>query len=196
MGTEESFKATIRELSVEDYWQKLVDIGWVSHVPEDKQASLKSSLEEAFAEPDLVWRYHAFYVLRAAAFDAELVQETGPSRFSYYWVIQHLAESSHGLFCPEGVVDELDAAKETARVSFRHGGQRFEREVPWHSDWFDLQILDLVNEALGASGTEARFIPLPGSDQVLQLVLVPETTYAAAVESGLIPAGDAFTYDE
>ena len=190
------YKNQIEHLSAEEYWQKLVDSEWIAGIPDDEQFALRSRVEKAFSRDDPIGIFYTYCALTTVCFDAECIEGIGPGEFSYCGVLHLLAENSYGKFNPTNIIDELDVDKQTARVSFQHRGKRFYCEVPWHSDWFDIKVIDLVNKALEASGTDARFIELPTVDQNIYLVLISNVAFEKAVELGVIPGGRSFSHKD
>jgi hypothetical protein len=59
--------------------------------------------------------------------------------------------------------------------------------VPFETDWFECEVLDLINQALESSGRKERLIALPSVDQLVFIVFVPPDIYEQAVAEKLIP---------
>jgi hypothetical protein len=167
------------------YWRKWQKIGWLRYVPKHQQEEIRACLEKNFkANPK--W---AYLCLNQAGIDSECIDGPG----SYRSVLKDLARDSHGLFHPTRIREEhvaLGKRKHGIKVSFSHDGKRFSTTVPFDGDYFEMGILDLVNESLAASGTKERFIELPAVDQLVFLVLVPPSIYDKAVAAKLIPGRD------
>ena len=173
------------------FWQRLKKIGWLDYLPEDSHEEVRGQLKKNLQKPNSKW---AFLALAQGGFDVEIN--------SYKDVLEGLAQASRGIFHPTQI-KELWLKKEDAdKISFQHNSQDFSCTVP-HAGWFDLKVLELVNQALEISGTTQRFIPLPAADQFLTLVFVPPSVYEAAVKEKLIPnqedtfeSEDAFIFND
>jgi hypothetical protein len=176
-------------MNKQQYWEALNAIGWFGLLPEDERHRAQNALHHAFDhDPKL-----AYFSLAVTSFDPECIEGDGPdSLCSYHSVLQQLAEASYGFFTPSHIHDELDEVAEVARVQFDHAGHHFAIEVPWESDWFEYDVLVLVNDAIKWSGATVQFMPLPSIDQRVSLALIPPATYRKAVKAGLIPAEDQF----
>lgn len=164
------------------FWAKLNRIGWLDYVPEATRPTLRAQIKKGLAtDPDTI-----HLALNRAAFDAECIDEPGV----YCKILKQLADESGSLFHPTKLEEEdvaLGKGRYGIKVSFRHEGKQFSVTVPHHNDWFDVAVLDLVNQALEASGVEERFIILPADSQILFLALVPREVYEHAVAEKLIP---------
>jgi DNA mismatch repair ATPase MutL len=178
-----------RRLSLAAYWAKLAECGWLAELTPREQAELRDRLTKGLTDnPD-----SAFYELAVTALDVECIEGSGPDEIcSYHGVIQQLARASAGLFSPEEIKDELDEREGKARLSFRCGGQIFSCELPYQSDFVEEGAIDLVNEALAATGEPRRFVPLPVDSQVVFFALISPETYDRARTAGLIPPDDYF----
>jgi hypothetical protein len=196
MGGRDLYKSQILKITAEAYWERLQESGWPAEIPQEERLSIRARIDGFFSQDHPIGRLYSYYALTAVCFDAECIEETGPSRFSYYGVLLQLAEGSYGQFIPEDIVDELDEKEEVARIAFRHGGKQFSCEIPWTSDWFDDTVIDLVNGALEESGCAARFIELPVSDQMVYLAFVKPETYQRAVALGLIPDAKCVSHSD
>ena len=178
-----------RRLSLAAYWAKLAECGWLAELTPREQAELRDRLAKGLTDnPD-----SAFYELAVTALDVECIEGSGADEIcSYHGVIQQLARASAGLFSPEEIKDELDEREGKARLSFRCGGQIFSCELPYQSDFVEEGAIDLVNEALAATGEPRRFVPLPVDSQVVFFALISPETYERARHAGLIPPDDYF----
>lgn len=171
-------------MTPDEYLDKLDAIGWFDHLPPGERERIRPQLEKNLQD-DPFW---AYYALASMCFDTEFVQDEGPeSVLSYYWLLEELAASSSGIFKPMNIQDRLDRYNETAYVAFEHHGRSFSVTVPFETDWFEWDVLELVNRAIGESGSKLRFIPLPQGDQIVCLVIQVPDVYGAAVRVGLIP---------
>jgi len=175
----------------QQYGDTLNAIGWFELLPATESQRARHALHLAF-DRDLTL---AYFGLAVTSFDPECIEEAGPeSVCSYSSVLRQLADASYGFFTPSHIHDELDKESEVARVQFDHAGHHFAIEVPWESDWFDYDVLVLVNDAIKWSGAAVQFMPLPLVDQTVSLVLIPPSIYRKAVKAGLIPAEDRISY--
>jgi len=171
------------------YWQKLEKIGWIDYIPKERREESRSQLEKNLGGEVPEW---AFLALTQAGFDSETIDGIGPDELSYHSILKELAKDSNGVFRPTNIKDELVDRGKSIKVTFRHTGKTFSCTVPFESDYFQLGVLDLVNEALESCQAQERFIPLPAVDQMLNLVFVPPGIYQKAVAQKLIPEQDAF----
>ncbi len=176
-------------LSAEEYWNALVETGWLSAIPEDDHDDMRERVLAAHAND----KNFTCYALAVTSFDMECIERVGPDEpNSYHGVLTQLGEDSYGAFAPSAIVDALDKKEGVATITFVHDEQTFAGELPYENEWFDPRIIDLINDALELSGEGVRFYPLPFSDHIARLVLIPEVVWRRANEANLIPAGDYF----
>ena len=163
-------------MNAREFMKQLDKIGWFEEVP-----AQRSRVLSAFKA------HKNFYALAVTWFDTECIEGTGPGRPSYYSKIVEIAESSYGLFAPTAIHDELDWKKEIAHISFEQNGKRFSCDLTLHHDYFNEELLGVINKAIHAGGKMSEFISLPTTDQTLPLALAPPEAYRKAVGLGLIP---------
>jgi hypothetical protein len=174
---------SIKQITADEYWQRLEAIGWLDHaqLAFASHEELRHQIEAVFArDPWYVWT-----LLGTIHFDAECIYETGPAGLSYHAQLAQLVEDSRGVFQPTMISDaQVD---NTIEVSFEHHGQTYSYTARLDSDYFDEAVIDLINEALADAGVAERFMILPTIDQCIQIAVVPEAIYQAAVQNNLIP---------
>lgn len=172
-----------------NFWTTLGEIGWLALLSEAEHVRLQGAVREQFVRDSK----YAFYALAVTVFDPECIEGTGPNEAcSYYSVLLQLAKASGGCFQPLLIHDELDYELGVARVSFEHYGHAYSIEVSYQDDWFQQEVLDLVNRALRESGCDRQFLPLPPCDQTVSLCFVPADVFDRAVRKGLIPEVEFF----
>jgi hypothetical protein len=172
-------------MTADEYWAGLERVGWLAYVPAPQHAELRERIACAMAEhPQFV-----FLTLSVIGFDGECIMgEGGPNEpLAYYTKLQDFARVSRGRFQPVKIVDHVDWIHRTTFVSFAHNGLAYSWFRPIATDWFQGEVLDLVNKALKESGAKERFIPLPAVDQCWSIAFVPPAVYNKAVRAGLIP---------
>lgn len=161
-----------------EMWRGLEASGWLEDVPAEEHEALRRRLA-ASEEPS-----EAYADLAVIAFDAECIDAPG----SYADIIRRLADASHGRFKPENVRDTWDDDGHLAHVGFDIGDERFEVHVKIDGDWFQDEVLELVNDALKAVGSPHRFVPLPVPDQIIYGAFVRPETFERATELGVVPS--------
>jgi hypothetical protein len=188
-----AFRDSVAGLDIETYLRRVKDSGWLEGRNERAADALEQRIRDSFAKNPA----SAFYALADTSFDAECIESSGPNEeCSYHSVLMQLAEHSRGLFRPEELSDEVDHDEGTARLAFELEGEIFEREFAQNEDWFSNEALELVNEALEASGRDERFLALPASDQVMHLALVSQEVFDRAVDLGAIVDSDFYPIDD
>src|SRR5262245_797323 len=176
-------------MTAEEYWDGLERVGWLAHVPASEQAGLRERIERCFAENPK----YAFLTLGRVGFDGECIMgEGGPDEpLSYYALLQDFARASGGRFQPVKIVDRVWWDRGLTQVSFAHNGLEYRWSKAIATDWFQAEVLDLVNRALKDAAVKERFIPLPTVDQCWNIVFLPPAVYRKAVRAGLIPTQEA-----
>lgn len=168
------------------YWEKLKKIGWLEYIPKSLQAEIRARFKKNYKTDPT----RAHLSLNQTGFDSECIEGIGSNNgCSYHDVLKQLAKDSGGVFHPTHIKDEFvkHGRTRSINVSFRHDRTTYACNVP-DSDYFDMSVLDLVNEALEASGRDERFIVVPSDDQLVFIVIVPPEVYERAVDAKLIPA--------
>ena len=171
----------VRIVTVDEYWKKLEKIGWAEYLPRKKLGEIREHLHTLLADkgPKI-----GFYALGVTGFDVECIYEDD----DYRKILTDLAEASGGVFAPTNIKVKLDGAIGVGQISFKHGSKLFSREIPFTADWFQMEVLDLVNDALAATKAKPRFIPLPtDTGQIMLLGFVPPEIYEKAFKAKLIP---------
>ena len=171
-------------MTADEYWEKLIAVGWVEFIPPDLREEIRAQLATNLAADSV----HAHLALTTAGFDAECIDHD----HAYRDILKQFGKDSQGVFAPTSIKDTLDESIGIARISFVHGGKKFSREVPFTGDYFEMEVLDLVNDALAANEVEARFIPFPSEDQLLNLVFVPPRVFQEAARAGLVPKDNEY----
>ncbi len=171
-------------MTVEEYWKKLWKIGWLDYLPKSIVDEVHEHLKKNLADGTK----YGIFALSTAGFDTECIDDD----HSYSTILAELAEASLGEFVPKNIKEKYDSALEIAEISFEHKGKVFAAEVPFTSDWFEMEVLDLVNDALAAGKSACRFIPLPALDQILNLVFIPPSIYEKAAEEKLVSKKNSY----
>ncbi|MDX9719515.1 MAG: hypothetical protein RBU37_02120 [Myxococcota bacterium] len=200
-------------LDAEAYWTALSECGCFDAFDAAYQARLRQRLLRAHADdPD-----HCIYAIATVGFDMGGMVKDGDGCCkragargdccSYRCALRSLALNSHGHFKPRNLNDRFDHDAQIVHVEFEHDGELFETEdggmataefkryvcdIPMSHDWFDLCILDLVNDAMALGGSRFRFLPLPFFDQFIYLVLMSDEAWSRSRAAALIPADDHF----
>ena len=90
--------------------------------------------------------------LAVVEFDTETIDGPGASPDSYLGsdtdIIQLFAENSDGTFAPSEIIDELIEDNAYYRVGFTDKGNAFEVKVQNQGDWFQGEVVELINQAL------------------------------------------------
>lgn len=181
------YAALIADFDIDTYLRHLDECGWLALLTNAQQQAMRQRLNEIMA-----WDIKYVYLALATYDrDSESIYGLGPDQASYWNWITELAAVSRGVFQPADVLDEFvhdEAGERIAyRVSFRVGERLYQHETEDLSDWFDMGVLDLINQAIRESGTRLQFEQLPLHDQTLQLIFVPDAIYRCAVRRGLVP---------
>jgi hypothetical protein len=193
---EDDFLAQLKTMTADRYWAGLERCGWLAELRATTAATLKQRINRAFVARDFLERAHVYYALATVVFDSECIQDQGPSEgegeHCYYDVITLLAQHSHGAFKPTNIHDRLELDQGKASIAFDHGNHHYERTLAQPSDWIDVSVVDVVNQALADIQARGRFIALPACDQLIYLVFSSEPIYQCIITAGLIPEGDVF----
>lgn len=181
----DQYEQAVSKLSADEYWQRAVESGWLDNMPAEAHAELEKRVREAFvSDPLIAWS--AFY---AAVFDSEMFEDA-----AYTVRIEELAKNSYGGFQPENIQEEyLDGP---TRISFELKGKTYEYTTQDFGDYFDEEVINVINQALREVGEKRQFHSLPVTDQVYYLVFVTPETYENAERLRLIPPYMYFEYKE
>ncbi len=151
--------------------ETLEGIGWFRSVESIKKKEITGKLLESTNLTNFL------YNLTICSFDTECIVENG----DYVSIVKYLAENSSGKFNPTEITDEIDFENtNTAKIKFKHNEREYFITVQNQDDWFQPEVLDLVNQAVLDSGSEEQFMTLPIQDQCANLVFVPAETYEMA----------------
>jgi hypothetical protein len=185
------FEKTILQMSPEVYWQKLKQCGWLDETPSQMHEDLMLWIQDAF----LRYPIYVFYALTTFHFDAECIYGVGEKEPSYYRSLMEFSEISEGVFSPTSIEDFHDRESFRYSVSFVHGRGEYKARV-YDSDYFQCEIIELINQAIEEQGSEKRFIDLPNTDQCYNLAFVSPEVFHRAEVAGLIPPYLYFHYKE
>ena len=168
-------------MSFEDNWKKLEACGYAATLSKKAAAAIRKNMKrEDLGE-------HWYLHLATLGFDLECIVEPG----SYAAIINDYVEASHGGFQATQIVDDWDEAAGTARVGFTLDGATHELVVPvGAADWFDMDVHELINQALEQAGREERFLPLPFADQVFECLFTTPAAMKLLEDAGIIPTFD------
>lgn len=178
--------------TLDAFWTSLGDIGWLASLPEERRASLRSTLERSvfgastsawgIARParDEVDILELSRLLGSVEIDVECVEGVAP----YTEILHRLAAASFGFFGPENILErERDNEIE---LSFTMAGHRYSLHLTVSGDELDTSVIDLVNQALIDAGAKHRFHGLPMIDQCLVLAFAPDEVFERAKRTGII----------
>jgi hypothetical protein len=179
-------------MTPEIYWQKLHECGWLAEAPSHTHKALQESIKRKFVQNPT----HACFSLMTSGFDSECIYGTGPENSSYHDMIVLLAKTSYGLFTPSNIRDVADVEHLKIHISFTMGISDYNISVNSDNDYFDFNVIQLINYALTENGVNNQFIDLPCVDQIFHLVFVSERTYHMAEKLRLIPPPKYFDYKE
>ena len=175
---------TKSSLNAQEIIETLESIGWFSNYQRSEKEDLQIKLINAFAKDPS----SAFFTLAVFSFDVECIDGRG----DYENIIESLAKSSFGKFNPQNVKDDFDFEKKVAMVSFIYQGKEYSVNVSIEDDWFQFEVIDLINQSLREADYKEQFLSLPARDQSAELVFVSNEIYAVAVSEKIIPEGDVY----
>lgn len=177
----DQFTNGISGLSADQYWQTLVECGWIAEIPEQQRAQLEADVRAAFArDPRYAWT-----ALAVVEIDSESLYDVGTDELSYQAHLAALAEGSDGLFHPANIREQL--LGDDVQISFEHDGRSYSFQTTFVEDTFDEGLLAVINRALADSGTAKRVLLLPAIDQILRFVFVSEPTFQRAIALHVLP---------
>jgi hypothetical protein len=178
----DAFYAAIATTSEDEYWQKIVDSGWLEGMPEREAGRIHAELHQTFlASPEA-----AMECLTALSIDQTAFAE------SYSAVLERLREASWGTFAP-GNLSETEADDGSTVLSFTHMGRVYSARLS-SARVDDQKILKLANRALRDAGAERQFAILCRGvlkDDHIRLVFASERAFYKAEDLGVFPANDA-----
>ena len=180
----------------EEFLQGVEAAGWREELPEDAWQALCERTKRCVAEGDRPYMGASDYI-----FDTEMIDGVGRSErpgelASYSDLLVFLGERSYGRFVPEDIVDVFHDDAQEHEVGFRLGEQTFSTRFAYAGDWLSDAFLDLVTEALEATGVEQRFQVLPVVDQAIHGLFLSDAAYERAQAAGLFPSMDELIADE
>jgi hypothetical protein len=182
----------LSRLSFTEYWQILIEIGWLKWIPPENRDDLRVRLQSSFSNNPI----HAYSALVTSAFDGECIYDSDPEGLSYHNRISKLSEHSRGVFRPDRIIDVEDLENQSHKVGFEINNREYICNVVFGTKWFNSSVIDLINQALTDLGTPLRYIKLPSSGQVILLTLIPEEVFISAIRKGLIPPSKYDWYKE
>ncbi|MDR0335337.1 MAG: hypothetical protein LBH69_05605 [Methanomassiliicoccaceae archaeon] len=103
------------------------------------------------------------------AFDAECVEGDD----TYQKAFTRLSVLSNGSFSE--ITGSVDRKKGRASVSFSFNGRRYDWELEYDHDWFDIRSMDRVNELLRRSGSAKLFHASSSGQEVVIVFADPKT---------------------
>jgi hypothetical protein len=168
--------------TAKQYWKALAKSGWLEHVPKDDHERMRAHIEELFESNDPF----VYTALCTGGYDGEMIENNG----DYSRLVAAYRDASSGVFDPTDVTDSLDYDTRQATIGFTFRGTRFERQIPFESDYVDPAFDDFVNEALASANVRQRFIQMPTDDQCAALTFMDPEVYDRACDLGLIPDQD------
>jgi hypothetical protein len=178
----DAFYTSIEGTSEDEYWQRIVDSGWLEGMPPQEAKRIRDELHQTFlAAPEL-----AMDCLTIISIDHTAFAE------SYTAVLERLREKSWGVFAP-GNVAETEYEDGSISLSFTHMGRVYSARLS-SARVDDVKILKLVNRALRDAGVERQFASLclgVLKDDHIRLAFVSEKAFYRGEELGLFPADDA-----
>lgn len=184
------YQDSFTNMTVDDYIKQLEACGWFAEIPASAQEPLLHEIRTMFAQDPR----NTFLGLSTVTFDSEYIMDCGPGEESYYDLLLKFAEGSYGQFSPTEIRDELVSDPRGILVGFRHGGNDY-RCIVDDTDWFQFEVLDLINQALAESDVPQRFFDLPQIDQFLYITFVTPRTFLSAQRRDLIPPPEYFDED-
>lgn len=181
----DKYHEAIEKMTPEEYWQRLVECGWVDEVHEDLRSALKESVHQKFLQD----RMNTWEALVTITEDAEVMSDSEDDHI-YTVFLNRLAEHSSSIFHPETVTAEYIG--DQLMVRFSTDGRVYEFETFAESDYIDPGILSVVNRALADGEVNKAFVLFPAVDQVLYMAFIPPAIYQKAEELMLVPPQDYF----
>jgi hypothetical protein len=159
--------------NIKNVVEKFDEIGWFGGMDNSEKVAIKEKLSKSES------LYGFLNNLSVYSFDTECIDESG----DYVSIIENLADCSAGKFKPTEVSDDIDfITTNTSTIKFTHFGKAYSITIPNQNDWFQPEVLDLVNRAIVESGNKEQFLTLPVQDQCAYLVFVDPDIYELANE--------------
>jgi len=191
----QAFRESLDGMSAHDYFERVLESGILDGYDERRLRACEDAITDEFeGDPG-----NAFYVLAATSFDKEGIEGSGPGEpNSYYAIIKQLAAVSQTLFQPSDVIDEVDFDEDHAKLSFKHEDEWYERQFEQEENFFSREALELINEALEATGCDERFINMPTTeqDENCYVAFTSSVTYQRAIGLGVVPNVAVYIEDD
>src|SRR5690349_20165134 len=127
----DNYELKIAEITLESYWQELINIGWLSDTHLSFHKQLKINVEEMYNRNPV----NTCFGLASIVFDAECIYGTGLGEESYSEKIKMLADFSNGLFPPSQISDAYRDKHSSIYVSFVLNSKLYDITVE-ASKWF------------------------------------------------------------
>lgn len=159
-------------MTVETYWRKLQETGWLDYLPQEMHSGVRLQLKKNLRSDPR----HAFMALVQGGLDWDC--------YSAKAILDEFVEIAGDTFRPINVRETTQ--KKKLLISFSFGGKKYTATIPNDPGSIWEMTLSLANKCLAANNVEQRFIVLPSGDSWNDLVFVPPTVYERACEAGLV----------
>jgi hypothetical protein len=178
LDANEEFDAPVAKLTLDQYWEKIRESGWLNNLDEKSVRAIKRGLSEIFPEAPL------------QAADCLACHEVDFNDFgeSYTAVLKDLSKASGNAFRPHKIKEIIEEAG-TTQVSFIHDDRPYGTTLR-EGRVDDFGIFTLVNKALRDSKSPRLFGFMnmgAVQDDRIRIVFVSEAVFEEAQQLGVLP---------
>lgn len=163
---------------IDTYLQTLSDINWFNIQPNDKKV-IAERLNEQKQNKDFVFSLYNLW------FDAEGFED----HKLYESLLDEILEIVQVPVLQKNVSYNEENNSVSISLTTQKATYDYKIILDDFGDWIDENFIDIfINEQiLKGENIENKFLALPMCDQTIQFVFVPQSTYDAAVDKGIIP---------
>jgi len=173
----DQYEEFLSQINAEEYWQRVIESGWLEYISDTNHGELEKSVKSAFDENPI----YAHTALTTHFIDGEFFSDQ-----PYTDMLTETSKNSFGRFQPRKINEKLleDGRWE---VSFEHEGKAYHFVSQDESDYYDADILTIINTALKDSEKTIRLLTMPPSDQCLHFVFETPEIFRKAEQLRVIP---------
>ncbi|NUM43811.1 MAG: hypothetical protein HUU38_03825 [Anaerolineales bacterium] len=172
----DAYEKFILSISADEYWKRIVESGWLECLPLDKYLELEENVRQAFLRNPL----YAHSSLAVTIVDSEFCSE-----HPYKDLLEELESNSFGQFQPRDIREVWK--DDHFEVAFTLDNQLCKFTANNYADYYDDQIIHLINTKITEQGITSQFLTLPASDQCFFFVFVNPDVYRKAQKLKVIP---------
>lgn len=163
---------------VDAYLQALTDINWFD-IKQNNKAEIFNRLTKQDNHKNFVFCLYNLW------FDSEGFEDDK----SYSSLLDEILEIIGLTTLSKTVIYNTDSNSVNISLTTEKSTYSYKIDLDEFGDWIDEDFINtfINKQVLGGENIDNSFLVLPMSDQTVQFVFVPQSTYDKAVDKGIIP---------